>query len=469
MCVSQHHHPSFDTSIFNGLRVQYNFIVVFGHTISFMPAIRDDLPNIIVENLQSGTHSFLTVLTAIISLIVLYSVDVFLFISGYLFAHSFTGKAAGEKYKWRHAFRHLTNRFLRLFPIFAMSWAVAASRGGKACTKPSMIWEFLHLFNLKPEYGRISFFAVSCVMPGWSLSTDFQAHIFMVLLLIVFKSKKRTFQALFLATIIVILMRMQFVFNLGRPMARLTSPDVNLVTVASSSDVLSDALMVNGLPRGNFSLSETDITKTQLMLNDFRLYSSPHLRVAPVFIGFLTWYAVTQRMTVIQWMCRHPVPVLLGSFLLHAGVLVASSVLGELNGLVLWAAVLFDGLHRVVFTVAFAAFVIVIGHPVNEVKSFTVRVLRRIYCNGMMEWVSDLSYAIYLMHLYLQGIAAKMYPRFTVQQFEIWRLVASAIQGYLLSIVVAVPCHFVEKRFHSMSIKRGKSRNVGKANEGKSE
>lgn len=446
--------PLFDTSIFNGLRVIFNFIVVFGHALTFMPVIHDELPHILLDSMKAGTETVLTFFCVVMGSLLLYAVDIFLFISGFLFAHSFCVKDKNENYTWRHGIQHVKSRFLRLLPIHAVSLAAASVRGGKACTKPSMLWEFFHLLNFNPRFGKDSIFKVSCLFHGWSLSTDFQGHILMVITLILLKSNRRTFQILFLSTIAVVLMRMNFVYQLGRPMVRMTLPDVTLMTLATSKDVLSNVLDVVDLPTGNFSLRGNDVKYHVMMQHDFKLYSSPRLRMAPVFIGFLTWYSVQRQMAIVRWINRNVLLVLLSSIITNFCVLVAALVVADLNGSMVWVAVLFDGMHRFIFTTSFAAFLIAIGHPDNAIKSSIVSTVRILCSTKAVEWISSLSYSIYLMHIYLIGAAARMYPTITPNKLEIWRFFISSIQLYIFSVFLAVPCHYFEKRIHSIVLKR---------------
>lgn len=432
------------------LRVILNFIVVYGHAFSFIPTINEQLPNIILENINKGTELVITFLTVIISSIFLYAVDIFLLISGFLLAHAFCRKVPDEKYTWRHGIHYLINRFLRLFPVHAISWAVASARGRNVCTQPSIVCEFFHLLNFNPDFGKVPFFSVSCLVHGWSLSADFQGHIFIVLVLILLKSRQRTFQVLFVTNIAIVLKRMYFVYQLGRPIVRITSPGATLMTFAASQQVLSNVVQVFGVPAGNFSLSANDEKYNLLMRNDFKLYNSPHLRVAPVFIEFMTWYAMQRQMAIVRWINRNVSVVLLMSLFTNFSVFVSALVVAELNGSVLWVDILFDGLHRFIFTTSSAAFIIAIGHTCNADKSSIVRIAQAICSKKLVKWIASLSYAIYLMHLYLQGIAANMSPRFSLEQFKMWRLAVSAIQVYALSMLLAVLCHYLETRFHNM-------------------
>lgn len=438
----------FDTSIFNGFRLLFNFAVVYGHVIYFTPIILDapDLPFL----LTGQSYPLATALSLPVFIMMIYAVDVFLFISGYLFGRSFcsfrkpnNNSALLPYYTWRHGISHIINRLLRLFPVLAIACMIGALRGLKPCMNRNVIYELLHIGNCNPNYGYSAPLSFTCMVVGWSLTTDVQAHAFMAFVLIFLKSNRRAAKIMCFAVVFQILCRANFLIQLGRPPLAMT-----VKNMASSLDDLTDFASVLNLPMGNMTFDADNVEYTLRGVIDTKLYASPYMRTAPAFIGFLTWYAVQQRTSYVRFIENNLLVSLLTVFFITATVFLSFFAIPALNGSPAWLCILYESVHRVVFTCAISGFVIILGSPITAAKSRVVCIVRKLYSNGIVNRIADLSYAIYLLHIYLLWISTVVPPRITREQFEMWRFVPSGVQVYLTAVVVSVPVHQFEKRFH---------------------
>lgn len=436
----------FDTSIFNGFRVLFNFIVVYGHVMFFTSIMLDspELPIILnAENEPLASAFSLPVL-----FMSLYAVDVFLFISGYLFGRSLFSTQSAENshlpYTWRHGVTHIINRVLRLFPVLAIACTIGALRGAKACMTHNVIYELLHISNCNPLYRHAESLTIVCVIVAWSLTTDVQAHVFMASSIVILKSHKRVARFLCFAVVFQMLCRANFIVQLGRPLLVVRTVK-NLVL--SVEELAGFASLLN-LPMGNISIDEELKEYNRKLLTDSKVFSSPYMRTAPAFVGFLTWYAVQQRNSYVRFIEKNVIISLLTVLSITATFFLSSFFIPSLNGSPAWLCILHESVHRVIFSCAVSGFVVILGSPITAAKSRLVRGIRKIYSNQIVNRIADLSYAIYLLHMYFLRVAHVVPPRITPEQFEMWRFVASGVQVYLMTLAVAVPVHRFEKQFH---------------------
>lgn len=438
----------FDTSIFDGFRVLFNFSVVYGHVMYFMPIILDTPEPPFVLNAEK--EPMLSILSLASFFLTLYSVDVFFFISGYLFGRSFCLRQRNNDttlpYTLLHGLKHMLNRFLRLLPIFAIAWATGAARGARPCISRSMLYELFYVVNCSPAYGKAAPTTYMCLLVAWSLSTDVQAHAFMASVLIFFKSHKRAAQFLCFAVIVQILCRASYLHQLGRPLIQ----GPTIVSAASSFEEASELASVLNLPVGNITFAEGLGDLNRQMLTHTKVYASPYMRTAPAFIGFLTWYAVQEHNAYIRLIERNVGHTLFGIFSATATLLLAFFVVPALRGKFVWLCILHESVHRVAFACVVSAFVVILGSPGVSSKFRAVRAVRFMCTNKIVNRIASLSYAIYLLHPYVLWVATVIPPKIKAQQFELWRFVPSGFQVYLASIIVAIPCHFFESRFHAL-------------------
>lgn len=434
----------FDTSIFNGFRVLFNFAVVFGHVMYFLPMMLDtpELPFV----MSIGREPSLSLLSACIFFLMVYAVDVFLFISGYLFALSFCFQKPNDiifPYTLRHGVRHIINRFFRLLPVFMIAWVTGVARGSRACMNQNVLFELFYVFNFNPALRNVDAAPSVCLFGAWSLSADVQAHAFIAFSLIVLKSHKRAAQFLCFAVLFQIICRANFLYQLGRPLSQAST----IVSFLPGHEALEEIASVFNLPVGNVSFSERPLDYYRHLLTDMRLYTSPYMRTAPALIGFLTWYAIDEHSAYVRFIEQNVlhtmVAICFGAATLLAGFFVVPT-LGESHP---WIFTLYESVHRVVFTCIVSAFVIILGSPVVLSKSRLIRSTRSMYLNETVNRISSLTYAIYLMHPFLIWIGSVMPPKITQEQFEVWRFIPSAVQVYLASVLVGIPCHVLENQF----------------------
>lgn len=434
----------FDTSIFDGFRVLFNFSVVYSHVMYFMPMILDSPEPPFLLN--APAEPILSLLSVSVYFLMLYSVDVFLFLSGYLFANSFCSRTASDLHHYTvlHGVNHMFNRFLRLLPVFAIVWAIGFLRGSHPCRTHHTLYEFFHMFNCNPAYGKASPPTSICVLVAWSLSADVQAHAFMAAVLVFFKSHKRTVHFLCFAVLVQVLCRAQFLYALGRPLMQ----GPTMVSVAQSYDEIKQLAKVLNMPVGNIRFDDGLGQFNRQLLTDMKVYASPYMRTAPAFIGFLTWYAVHERTAYVRFIEKRLTASLISILVGTMALLLSFFAIPTLDGYPRWLCIMHESVHRVVFTCIFSAFVVVLGSPMVSPKSQLVRAFRFMFSNLVANRIAQLSYAIYLVHPYLVWLATVIPPRITPTQFEMWRFVPSGVQVYLAAVILAVPCHYLENRFH---------------------
>lgn len=214
----------FDTGVFDGLRVFFNFLVVFGPVMYFLPMIRD-VP-MLAFILSGETEPLLLFRSGFLFFLLYHTVDVFLFLSGYLFGLPFCGKKQSDSTSSQSTYTlyddviHMKNRFLRLFPVWFLAWLWSAYLGFEPCRTPSSIlYEMFYVCNLNHGYGKDPAPGHTCMIITWSLSTDVQAHLVMAIIVSVFKSPRRSAFVLVLLTVLIVGARAQYMMvKIGRPM-----------------------------------------------------------------------------------------------------------------------------------------------------------------------------------------------------------------------------------------------------------
>lgn len=437
----------FDTSVLTAVRVITNFTVVIGHAMYLMPLALNN-PHYQLLNERGPYEPFTCFLLFILALIMSYSVDIFLFLSGFLFAHSFCRKTPDQQYTWKHGLRHIVNRYLRLFPVYFISWIVSAVRGRETCLSPSVLYEGLHMLSFNPRLTTEPLSNVSCVFSAWSMSIDVQSHILMAVVLILLKSNRRALQLLSFGVVAQILLRLKFLIDLGRPLTQpLNMPFTNII---GSQQVLKEWASTFGIPLRNATITEEIFKQSMVLKYDMQMYFSFPLRIAPSFIGFITWHAVHERIAIVRWMekdiSRTLTTLTFSTLSVLTAVLVLMSPQHEI--LPMWLSFAIESSQRILLIISLALFVIVIGNPINGTRNRVVRAIRSICVHPIMDPIAGLSYAAYLMHTYLFSLATDIYPKFSYDNLDAWRFLISGIQIYIASLLVAVPCHEFEKRFN---------------------
>lgn len=437
----------FDTSILTAVRVITNFTVVVGHAMYFIPLALDN-PQFQLLNERGPYEPFTCFLLFIIALIMSYSVDIFLFLSGFLFAHTFCRKVPDQRYTWNHGLKHIVNRYLRLFPVYFISWIISASRGKQTCMSPSVLYEGFHMLNLNPSFANEPLSNVSCVFSAWSMSLDVQSHMLMALVLILLKSNRRTVQLLSFSVVLQIMLRLKFLIELGRP---LSQPfNMTFTNIVGSQQVLAEWASTFGIPLRNVTITDEIVQQSMVLKYDMQMYFSLPLRIAPAFIGFITWYAVQERVAIVRWMerdiSRTLITLTFSTLSALTAILVLMSPQHEI--LPIWLSFSIESSQRILLIISLAVFVIVVGNPKNGTTNYVVRGIRSICTHPIMNPIAGLSYAAYLMHTYLFSLAADIYPKFSHDNLDAWRFLISGIQIYVASLLVALPCHEFEKRFN---------------------
>lgn len=470
--------PAFDTAVFEGLRVVFNFVVVYSHVMFFLPIMLDEPVHPVLYAIT--TEPVLSVLTSFVLFLLYHSVDVFLFLSGYLFGQSFCSKknnaasdttnksssssSSGDSttdvvvvhsYTLRDVLRHVINRFFRLLPIWTLTWMGLVARGHAPCTHVHVLHELFYIYNLSPNFAREPTISHTCMPVAWSLSTDVQAHVFMALVLVACKTTRR---AAFVVTLLVgvtVLVRAQYIIQMGRPL----DMGLTVANMVKSREELSSFAVVLGLPVGNVDFDNGLRAYNYRMLDDLKLYAAPYMRASSAMIGFLTWYHVKTGSAVMKRVQRHrSVTLAIVSAVMLFLYAIAMSMPAMKPGPPMWLAVAYESAYRVVFTAAIAAAVMVIGGA-SDGSSGIVRGLNRVLKNGALKQIAKLSYGIYLMHMFVLWVAAEFWPRITKEEFQVWRFVPSGIAVYVAAVALAVPCHWVERWVEG--VRKGRKRTRG--------
>lgn len=435
----------FDTSVFSGVRVLANFLVVTIH-VFLLPTIILDVPKSVLD-LQAEKEPLFALLFLPLFIIGNYAVDTFLFLSGYLFAHSFCRKHPSQNYTLFHAVNHIRHRFIRLLPIFAIAWTIGMWRGNEAGSKLTGLFEIFYLLNCHPDFGKVPFTTLGVITVTWSLSADMQGHIFILLILILSRNNRRAVYFLLVAMVVQMFMRTNFVLESDGTMI----PMETMMDVTTTKEIAEGFSRVFRIPMGNITFTDDFIAQNPKRIRDQLLYFSPKLRIAVVFVGYLTWYIVEKRGQIWQWIEAKPLKALAGSIITGLITLVAGLTFGTTfpaqKSHPLWMDAVFEGFHRMLFMACLAVFLIVIGNPTNAAKSRTVRALKFIFSNAVVRKIAPLSYAVYLLHPFLVPVITNVYPRVTKENYEIWRFAVSTLQLYFATVVVAVPCHQFENLF----------------------
>lgn len=449
--LSAHKPTFFDTSVLNGLRVLANFIVVHSHVFFYITLILDVPQDVFA--LRGAHEPFMSFLNLLIFVQVTYAVDIFFFLSGFFFAHSFCQKIPSQYYTLTHAMSHISQRFLRLFPVYAIAWSIATARGSNVSTDLTVLYEMFYILNLHPGFGKQPIISLQSVLVAWSMSADMQAHVFMLLVLVLFKNNRKAMVFLSLATVVQGAMRMKFIANLKH------TPYISstMVDIAGNKEVLANVARVTGMPMGNITITDELTARLPTMIHDQLLEFSPKFRISTAFIGFLTWHIAQQKGNIIRlWIEARPLQSIQASLLTGALTLWCGLMLSNFNRPPTLIDVVFEGFHRVLFISCVAIFVLVIGNPGMAVKYRMVNILRNVLSNGVIHRIAPLSYSIYLLHPFLMQIATNVYPTVTKENITLCRLGVSALQVYAASLLLAVPCHMFETQFSRLVSQRQK-------------
>lgn len=450
----------FDTNVFDGLRMFFNFVVVYGHVMYFLTMLPDvpGLPFILSREVEP----LLSLLSTVLFFFMYHAVDVFLFLSGYLFGTSFCGKKYSDSagsvtegtFTVYDVVTHMKNRFFRLFPVFFLAWLWSAVIGYEPCTnQSSILYEMFYVYNLKPGYGNEPALGHTCMLVTWSLSTDVQAHLVMAIIVLTFKTLRKAAFVLILLTVLTVVLRAQYMLGtLRRPM----NAGMVISNMAKSRDELARFGKVLGLTAGNIQYEGNGLKEFNYkILTDIKMYVSPYMRASSAFIGFVTWYHVTSASPAIKAMQRYGTRTVLAAMSVILGLYVMFLMVPAIKPAPpMWIAVAHESVYRVLFTAAIAAVTVVAGGNDNQGKGLG-SVVKLILKNGVTKHIAKLSYAIYLVHPFMMWVATEYVPRITAEHFELWRFVPSGLMVYAAAVVVALPCYYVERSAHAAAKSRG--------------
>lgn len=465
--------PHFDTAVFDGLRVLFNFAVVNGHVLYFVPIIRD-LPTL--PFVTSGdAEPLLSFLSICLFFFMYHAVDVFLFLSGYLFGLSFCGKKLSQTnsrkndvnenntYTLYDVVNYTKIRFLRLLPVWLLAWLWSTLLGYAPCTTPSnIVYELFYIYTLNPGYCNEPPLGHTCMLIGWSLTTDVQAHVVMAVILFIVKTPRRASFVLVILTALTVAARAHYMLvTLGRPL----EIGMSVSNSAKSLDELARFGKLLGLTAGNVEYEKNGLREFNYkMLTDVKLYVSPYMRASSAFIGYVTWYHVTTGSPTVKAMQRHTTRTLLAAVSVLLGLFSLFLTLSAVKPAPpRWIGVTHESAYRVIFTAAIAAVAVAAGsnNSCNNQATGVVRMVKLLLKNRVTKQIAKLSYAIYLMHPFLMWVATEYSPRITREQFEVWRFVPSGLMVYAATVLVAVPCHFIERCVHG-GLRRWRTKAVQK-------
>lgn len=468
-------HSSFDISVFSGMRLFASFIVVYGHVLYFLPIMLSKPINVLVTPAAQSSESFLTALSLLSLGFLNYSVDVFFFMSGYLFGPSFFSSSLssagsddrdpGQRRKTNptqqqqcccnvgNIVYHMISRWLRLLPMYVIAWAIGFIRGMPGCRKlPHVLYEALGFINLHPSFRRrrpvLDF---TCILVSWSLTTDVQSHILLCVLVLLTRGRPRLIASLVCMLLLVqIVLRSRFVYGLDHA---LTTPETTFDITGHDPAIahaFGSALGIPVSPHISPMESANDRLHSTHLTNDSMLYFHPLYRTGPALIGFLTWLCVTYDLTPARWIKRNRsrsmLAAVVGCTTAAACALVMALLKGEPRNIV----ILWEGFNRVFYATCTGMFVIAMGYTKmnKEDDNKNGQVVKRLFVNKVTSGLAPLSYAVYLVHMFMIWVATEVWPSVGPRSdaYTVRRFATSAVQVYVAACIVAVPCHSLETR-----------------------
>lgn len=435
-----------ETAALEGLRVLFNYAVVSGHAL-FFAGLMLDSPQQAMDALSDRASPYYRPFVASLRML-LYSVDVFLLISGFFLAASLCktsddsaatssdGKPSHKIHLSPYDFlRHIVSRWLRLAPVLTIVSAVIALGGSPNCIGWSEVF-FFRNFAKPPE--------ASCVMPSWSTTVDMQSHIVIYLLTLLTPTWSALESILSLSIVSVGLYRTATWFSTGMPRWPFA---ISIIDFIPSYEERAQVARDLSMKLGNFDAS-TELASARREVTDryTPLYFDTALRMAPVMLGVLTFLLMRRDAAIVRAVRKVPnlaaaaAVAVATLFTEWAGVMVQDSR-GDSNVMV---GAVDEGFARIVVTACVAVIVMVISSNVKG-QAPRAKTLSWILGNSVMKVLSRSAYVVYVLHPITSGTIGGMWPKMTAEGYKMGPLLFKGFQWYAVTVVASIPFCFIEE------------------------
>lgn len=331
------------------------------------------------------------------------SVDVFFFISGFVFANSFLSsdsKRLQQKQNLGQALKYVLNRWLRFFPVFVFASIVSMILlGGDNCIG----WSQIAFLDRSPlSFGSNINVQTLCVGPAWTLHLDFYAHILMIVLSLLFTTDAILCKSLLCLVFLQPILRASF--WISRKMPRSYHLPIPCHIGILKTEFIGRKLNIS---LGNYTKSpsffEKDVSKR---LAAFPLYGNFEFRYSSILVGTLTWYAMKNNVQIVRVIRGYQnraicVAVLVWIFCMH-GVYLYDTAEADSKTLYLIAYEAFA--HTLVSVVTGIVTILcttVEPHLYSiEDMSGIAKFLQRFLSSSWLVGFSRLTYAVYMTHFF---------------------------------------------------------------------
>lgn len=345
-----------------------------------------------------------------------HSVDVFLFLSGYLFIPSFLNR---RYFRSRHGQpalcaikTHVYHRYHVLFPICLVLWIMLGRTGLTTCKHPRVVFsEIFDAIIFRDIHGslRDAQSQSMCNVIAWSVVTDIQAHFVMAVILSLLYyifprhssentdehvntnnrdnnendiKRRRHFENIippprFAALSIIILILLQFIsrytfvraFNTSlKP--NLSNIDVNQPLTRKYFSAVTAAFNLTSSHPVCSALQPSNTNEN--LVRDVQIVASPQFQTMPVYLGVLLWLLLyMQRDNSEFWRCVEKngnammKTAIGGTILLYGLFATLPRVMSMVNvtKAAAFAVALYECLYRFLFSLCVALFVVAVSNP----------------------------------------------------------------------------------------------------------
>lgn len=427
------------TAALEGLRVLFNYLVVAGHTHVFASFVLDAPARLSAFDPAAGPLARAVDVAARLGMWA--SVDVFLFLSGFFFAHSLLRAAPPSP---RAAARHVAARWLRLAPLYLLAAAGLRAAGEPQCIA---LPEALFLHNLFQRWHVATAQVDACIGVGWSLQVDFQMHIALAALAAATPSPRALLPRLLALAAASAAARAVTWARAGRP----RRPFPAMIDFIDSEDYRATLEAFAGVPAGAFDLADPALAVRKARLRAYTpWYKATAFRGGAVCVGAATWLVMRDRAPACRAVRARPALSLLVVAAIVAAFYVGMEVFyadaAPPRGF--WVYV---GFGRLALAFATAVLTILVadvgpgGTGEQEGQSGLVSAVRSVLSSPMLLALGRVSYAVYLLHSLSAAWLWRGWPGLTKETYSMTRVNWTGLTWYLCTVALAVPFCIIEE------------------------
>lgn len=284
------------TSFLQLIRIYFNVAIVLYHAAFYIAfSLSSSLP---ADALINKFSSPIAVLFQAINFGFRYGVDVFFFLSGFCMAPKLNAcfSRDGTKVSVSAVTGYIFLRWLRLAPLYAITSIMYAAIGNSLCPNVAEILLVGNFFTVAHD---------RCLIEGWSTVVDYQVHVLICFLALIFRSSSNLQVALVVALFVSAFSRITRWYNARFPAWPLM---FNVQDVTKTESAKLELANTRGLRMGAFDVHSYDaVSRRRIFQAYYPLYFQTGYRLIPGIIGVLVWYEMYRKGSMYRAVLRRKV------------------------------------------------------------------------------------------------------------------------------------------------------------------